>query len=85
MLTGVREEEVGEAVTDEADTLEVGDEMPDSAREITLASEDLSRCNVVVSFCAPWKYKNVCTNSTDSASLEVDFLTLPGSADMIFA
>lgn len=47
MLTGVRVEEVGDALmADDADMLEVGDVDPASAFDITLESEDLFRIDV---------------------------------------
>lgn len=41
MLTGVREEEVGEAVIEDVETLEVGDAVPPSARDIAVERPDL--------------------------------------------
>lgn len=89
MLTGVKVEEVGEALmADEADMLEVGDMVPASAFDITLESADLFRICVgdahISVTCRP-AFGIFMTHNVDSASLFVAFFTLPGRAEKIFA
>ena len=46
MLTGVKVDEVGDAATEEPDTLDVGDILPASACEIVLVSTELQYVSV---------------------------------------